>query len=345
MSPAEPTAAVPRISVVIPCYNSAGTIRAALDSVSAQTVGAADVVVVDDGSMDDTVSRVRAYRFDPTRGQSPSLRVLSTGLNVGPAGARNRGVEESTGEWIAFLDSDDGWLPRRLEIQLSLASAHRDIQMWCGRTVDMDSGSGAGGPRAGDGAGGAPPLEPRRAAAGGDDDRSAEPKWVRLGVEDFVDMNPVATSTVLVRREVLRAVGGFDPRFRGPEDYDLWMRIAATYPVGRIQCPLSRYRHGASSLSMDDRKFLGEVLRVIDKAYAPGGALWGRPGRRRTQAYQHLCAAWMASERGAPCAALGLFGQSAWLWPWAFRNPQMREWGRVKLLTRILRNVVRRRRD
>ena len=236
------------------------------------------------------------------------------------------------------------WLPRRLEIQLSLASAHRDIQMWCGGTVGMDNGSGVGGLRAGGGE--VRPSKPGWSRpAGGDADPGPEPKWARLAVEDFVDMNPVATSTVLVRREVLRAVGGFDPRFRGPEDYDLWMRIVATHPAARIQCPLARYRHGTDSLSMDDRKFLAEVLRVIDKAYGPDGALRGLPGKRRTQAYQYLCAAWMASERGAPRAALGLFGRSAWLWPWAFRNPQMREWGRVKLLARILQSATQRRRD
>jgi hypothetical protein len=149
--------------------------------------------------------------------------------------------------------------------------------------------------------------------------------------------NPIANSTVLVRKDALRAAGGFDPQFRGPEDYDLWLRLAAEHAIVSLDTPLARYRAGAGGLSMDDRRFLPQVLGVLDKAYGSGGVLCGRPGKRKAQAYQLLSCSWMAAERGAVGRALSLFFRSLPVWPGSFGPHAQLPWGRIKLLRRLCR--------
>lgn len=104
------------ISVVIPAYNRAKTISRCLDSVLSQTFRSLEVIVVDDCSTDDTAEIVRSYR-------DPSVRCVVLERNSGAQAARNRGIQESKGEWIAFQDSDDEWLPEKLERQVAALSA------------------------------------------------------------------------------------------------------------------------------------------------------------------------------------------------------------------------------
>ena len=121
-----------------------------------------------------------------------------------------------------------------------------------------------------------------------------------LGLEEFATCNPVATSTVLVKKCVLADVGGFDEQFRGPEDYDLWMRIASDHTILKTSASRCRYRQYSGSLSMDDRTFLPEVLAVLDKAFAPNGALSRLTEFRQTAiSTQFWNASWMAFHRGA----------------------------------------------
>jgi hypothetical protein len=132
-----------------------------------------------------------------------------------------------------------------------------------------------------------------------------------IDLAEFVRNNPVATSTVLVRRDVLTGAGGFDESFRGPEDFDLWMRIGTGHALRRLDCPLSRYRVQAGSLSMDERRFLPEVLRVLEKAFAPGGALSGHPEWRGSAISNQLWnASWMAFNRGARGTAIALWARA-----------------------------------
>jgi hypothetical protein len=227
-------------------------------------------------------------------------------------------VAAAAGEWVAFLDGDDVWLPWRLQIQLAAAAQRKDVALWCGDAVRVEQG--------GEVATLEPPTWPVRHRA--------------IPLDVFVDSNPVATSTVMVKRGVFLTVGGFDTRFRGPEDYDLWMRMAAVAPVVHLDAPLARHHVLPGSLSTDDRRFLPQVLAVFDKAYGPGGVLRGVGHERMARAYQYLCAAWMASCRGAPVRAMRLVASSFMLWPWRFRNSQVRRWGRTRLAARILRDAV-----
>jgi hypothetical protein len=195
-------------------------------------------------------------------------------------------VEAAGGEWIAFLDADDAWVPRRLETQMDILAQHPDADLVCGGVLPVGSG----------------------------EDAPSRPAARAIGRREFVFENPVATSTVLIRRAALLRAGGFDTRFRGPEDYDLWMRVAAGGALVHAGVPLARYRSVPGSLSMDDRRFLPEVLRVLEKAYAAGGALEPyRPLRGASMATQYWNASWMAFQRGRRFTALRHLARAWWL--------------------------------
>jgi glycosyltransferase involved in cell wall biosynthesis len=358
---------MPSVSIIIPAYNSSATIVAALESVVTQTVRDVEVIVVDDASSDDTVQTVRRWAVD--RGdvtletvqaraavsdtESPPvandcgadvlvrlnraepvtrrvgtpaphfreagsaqrrLSVISLPRNSGPAAARNHGIAQATGDWIAFLDADDLWPRARLDIQLQAAAADPEVVLWCGRAVRFDAD-----------------RHEEQAAALRDvtSEATASAALRRLVLDEFALHNPVATSTVLVRRAVLQACGGFDEQFRGPEDYDLWMRVVSNGPAAFLEADLAWYAQRQGSLSMDDRTFLPQVIRVLDKAFAPGGALHGRRDlRRRALANQYWNASWMAFQRGARGGALRHLAQAVLLQPGVGGCRQLPLWWR-----------------
>ncbi len=291
----------PFISVVIPAYNAAGTIREALASVEVQGRADLEVIVVDDASRDETPRILR----DEVAGRAGYI-VLPLARNGGPAGARNAGVARARGTWIAFLDGDDAWMPGRMALQLALAGKHPDVALWCGGTV---------------------PLMPNVSVPA----VIAPPTMRDLPLKEFVYHNAVATSTVLVRRAALAAVGGFDEQFVGPEDYDLWMRLARAHRLVRIEQPLSRYRLVPGSLSMDDRKFLPQVLRVLEKGFRAGGALAEFAGLREASvATQYWNASWMGFNRGARGLALRYWWR-AYRMDHSSEVGAARPWGRLLL--------------
>jgi glycosyltransferase involved in cell wall biosynthesis len=305
----------PRVSVVIPACNSAGTLARALDSVVAQTFSDLEIVLADDASADDTV-RVAFAWAERTRLGDDRFRVVRLPRNLGPAGARNRGVAASRGPWVAFLDADDSWLAWRLEAQMEIAARFPDGALLCAGNVGFRHPVGR------------PSSEDLLASC------------VRLSLEDFAVVNPVTTSSVLVRREQIDAAGGFDEAFRGPEDYELWMRIAARAPAVKTTVPLVRYDDRPGSLSTSDLTFLPQVLRVLDKAYGPGGVLRGVGSKRRAQAYHCLACSWMAAERGALGRAALLYARGVSLWPFPFRNiPRMRR-ARLRLLAYLAKRMT-----
>jgi hypothetical protein len=150
-----------------------------------------------------------------------------------------------------------------------------------------------------------------------------------LELEEFAFHNPVATSTVLVRSDLMRACQGFDEQFRGPEDYDLWMRILERSPGAIIDTAMAWYEQRQGSLSMDDRTFLPQVLRVLEKAFAPGGVFGGRKMlQRRALANQYWNASWMAFQRGGRQRALLHLARAVWLYPGVGGRKQLPLWWR-----------------
>ena len=196
------TSADPRISVVIPTYQRPDECRRAVESALEQELPPLEVLVCDDGSMDRTQAELESWAQE-----EPRLRYLRLQRGQGgPAAARNLGIEMAHGEWIAFLDDDDRWLPRKLRIQGEvIASGAYDV-------VASDAERTSGGPYLG--------L-----------DQPAEPDRT-----EFLRHNPIITSTAVARRSSLLSAGGFTRSamgmaITGVEDYATWLGLA--YRGGR----------------------------------------------------------------------------------------------------------------
>ncbi|WP_052731907.1 glycosyltransferase family 2 protein [Devosia geojensis] len=243
MSYAPATLSLPLVSVIIPAFNRAATIRAAIESVLRQTYANVEVIVVDDCSGDDTVGAVRA--LSDTR-----LRLISTPRNLGSSSARNQGVAVSRGRWIAFQDSDDEWLPTKLEKQMArlLAPGSSDIAGYCGlltvSAIDCRPGERS-----------SPHYTPGSSIVG-----------VERGLGDaLLERNFVSTQTLVVSREALDAVGGFDETLLAVEDWDLALRLARHGSFAFIDEPLVLQKFSANSLSRDNRKLLLAQQQVLAK--------------------------------------------------------------------------------
>jgi GT2 family glycosyltransferase len=198
------------ISVIIPTYNRAAWVVEAVDSVLDQTYRDLELIVVDDGSTDETPARLAAYgrrlRYDRQE-------------HSGVSAARNRGLALASGEWIAFLDSDDLWLPRKLEVQADYCAGHPETEICQTEEIWIRNGRR---------------VNPRR--------RHAKPSGDIF--EPSLELCLVSPSAVLAQKNLLTAVGAFDPRFPACEDYDLWLRIACRKPVFLIAEPLVIKRGG-----------------------------------------------------------------------------------------------------
>jgi glycosyltransferase involved in cell wall biosynthesis len=126
------------VSVVIPCFRCAGTISRATDSVAVQTVRPLELILVDDASNDDTVATLQELQ---TKFGADWIRIIRLGSNSGPASARNAGWAAAHGDFIAFLDSDDAWHPRKLEIQSRFMSQHSEVVLSGHRSLQLAPGS------------------------------------------------------------------------------------------------------------------------------------------------------------------------------------------------------------
>ncbi|MFT5126578.1 MAG: glycosyltransferase involved in cell wall biosynthesis [Rhodothermales bacterium] len=203
------------ISVVTPTFNRVDLLVRALESVFAQTHPADEVIVVDDGSTDDTVLRTS---------QLPITLIQQE--NRGVSAARNVGIRAARGDWIALLDSDDEWLPEKLEKQLARLASEPGLRVCHTQENWIRLGK---------------PLKQlaKHQKYGG---------WIFPRCLDICLMSP---SSILIHREVFEAVGLFDESLPACEDFELWLRITARYPVAYIETPLI-VKHGghADQLSM-----------------------------------------------------------------------------------------------
>ena len=199
-------------SVIIPTFNCGRFVAGAIESALGQTVRPAEVVVIDDGSTDDTESVIRQF------GDKVTYIKQS---NAGVSAARNRGVAESSSEFIAFLDADDIWEPTKLEKQLAVFESDPEIGLvHCGmREFDSETGETIG------------------LRTDGKDGWVADDLLLWEG--------PVVNasgSSPLVRRSAFESTDGFDPAIKVGEDWDLCYRIARKYKIGFVREPLVNYR-------------------------------------------------------------------------------------------------------
>jgi len=230
-----------RVSVIIPTYNRAAYIAEAIRSVQAQTYPALEIIVADDGSTDDTPAIVArfgdaiTYVPLPHRGQ--------------PAATRNTGLREASGEFVAFLDSDDLFLPNKLELQLAALEAHPQAGLvYSNGHYFRDD-----------------PAQPTGYALDGLPTPSGDV------LAELLRGNVVASpAVVLIRRTCLDVVGMLDenPDFFGVEDYDLWLRIAAQFSVVYAPGDVAAIRRHKQSISADVTTLRARTLLVLAKLEA-----------------------------------------------------------------------------
>jgi len=288
------------VSVVIPTYNRAGEVSAAVASALSQTYRPIEVIVVDDGSTDDTEAEIRAFGREV---------VYIKQANGGAASARNRGVAEARGEFIALLDSDDVWYPWKIELQVATLERRPDVGMvWTDMDVVDEEGR----------------LLYQRYlkryfevyqrftmdelfSASLRLDEICKPSVeglveVRLWIGDLASPmmmgNLVLTSTTVLRRSILNRVGWFDPTLRyAAEDYDYFIRVCQHGPVGFLDVPSILYRIGAPDQLTHPSRIVHLArydLSVAEKAMQQGSdTLRLPPGLlRKRLAGAH---AWLAS--------------------------------------------------
>jgi glycosyltransferase involved in cell wall biosynthesis len=240
--PEESTGA-PRVSVLIGCWNNARTLPQAIDSILSQTLNELELIVVDDGSTDQTPELARAV-------SDPRLRYLPL-EHMGISRSLNEGIRAARGTVIAIQDADDWSLPERLERELALLDSRPEVAVVGCRMREV----------AEDGA----ELRPRTAFAAGEVNRT------------LMRFNPIPNSCAAFRRELVLAAGGYDPRYRYAMDYDLWLRLAEDHSVFALDEVLAVRRMGSGNVAATrERAQIAETIRIrweaLRRRRSPRGA-------------------------------------------------------------------------
>lgn len=228
----------PLVSVIIPTCNSAHYLPATLDAVFAQTWRDFEVLVVDDASTDDTEASLSPYR--------ERIRLLRRDERGGPARARNQALREARGEFIAFVDADDLWLPSKLERQVAWLQEHPDdAVVFTDYSVFDEAGCLS---------------ESKKEECGG----------IPQGriFHDLLFGRFVAMSTVMLRRSCLDKVGLFDEELTGAEDYNLYLRLAHDYSFGFLDEVLLDKRWHEGNLSHNYGQMCGDEIINLRKIAA-----------------------------------------------------------------------------
>lgn len=224
-----------RVSVVIPTRNRRELLLRTLRTVLAQEGVDVDVVVVDEGSTDGTsaeLDRLREDRLALVRHEQPK----------GVSTARNAGIAAATGEWVAFVDDDDIWSPRKLQAQLAAIAAQPGALWACAGAVRVDAELRLGGPERA-------PVSPDVADG--------------LLARNII---PGGASGVLARTDLVRDVGAFDPALSNLADYDLWIRLGLASPLGLVDRPLVGYFVHTGGMAHAVRRSEQELV-LIEKKY------------------------------------------------------------------------------
>lgn len=200
----------PQISVIIPTFNRGWILQEAIDSVLSQDCVDFELIIIDDGSTDNTLDLLQSY--------SGRLKVLQQ-KNLGVSAARNLGIKNSCGKYIAFLDSDDLWLPKKLFMQLEFFACHREAlicqteEIWIRNGIRVNPGK-------------------------------KHKKISGAIFEQSLSLCLVSPSAVMMDRRLFEEIGMFDENLPACEDYDLWLRTSLKYPVFLLKKPLVIKRGG-----------------------------------------------------------------------------------------------------
>ncbi|EMM73913.1 glycosyltransferase [Leptospira weilii] len=227
------------ISVVIPTFNREDKIIKAISSVLTQTFRPKEIIIVDDGSTDSTIFKI-GETFPNSFG---GIRILSL-EHKGVSHARNRGVEKASGDWIAFLDSDDEWLPEKLERQWKYCEKHPETKILQSQEIWIRNGRRVN-----------PPVH-----------LSKKNGWI---FEQSLEFCSVTPSSVLLKKDLYEKQGGMDERLPACEDYDLWLRITSKTPVALLnEFLLVRYGGHKDQLSVRypamDRFRIYSIIKLLN---------------------------------------------------------------------------------
>ncbi|MDZ4814889.1 MAG: glycosyltransferase family A protein [Verrucomicrobiota bacterium] len=293
------------ISVIIPTYNYGALLPAAIESVRLQTEPAGEVIVVDDGSTDGTERLVRD--------QFPDVRYIRQ-ENAGVAVARNRGVQEASGKFVAFLDPDDLWFPWKLQFQKEFLNRERAV--FAASDAVYFSGE-------------APiPTQPQS---------GVKVDW--FSFQDLYLKNRITTSTVVCSREEFLSLGGFDSRYKGTEDYDLWLRWAKRGPLPVQHTETTAYRVHEGSLSHRLESMEEQVLRILEE-HASLKPTVGILTRRKAEAYLMFQTAWQYSIQGDMHKTCSKLIQSYSRYPWPMGNLTKNCFARSRLFLAAWRRLI-----
>jgi glycosyltransferase involved in cell wall biosynthesis len=273
----------PDVSIVIPTQNRRGLLRLTLTSALRQRDVEFEVIVVDDGSTDGT-SR------DVTGLADPRARLVRRERRVGMGAARNAGIAEARGSWIAFLDDDDLWAPDKLHRQLEEATTAGRGWVYAG-DVNVDSNLRV--------VSGAPPPTPEQVMAN-------LPRYNSV---------PTGSSNVVVHADLLGEAGRFDPSLRRIADWDMWIRLARVGPPACVSLPLVAYRFHPLNIAVETASMIREpeVLAKrygipVDRAAMQRWAAWSwlRAGRRGRAVWHYAKAISMGDLRSVARAFMAL---------------------------------------
>lgn len=238
------------ISVVIPTHNRRDLLLQALASVLRQRDCDFDVVVIDDGSADNTADAVRALG-------ATKIRILRNQQPVGVAAARNMGIQAASGSWVALLDDDDLWSPDKLGLQQAVAEKTNAHWVY-GGAVEIDASGVL--------LGGDPPPTPDQLIAS-------------LKRQNLM---PAGSSNVMFRATLVQDVGGFDTRLRLMADWDFWLRLARLGKPACVSAPVVAYRMHAGQSTVDGKGMMAEGRILAERHGTDLNSV------RRWQAWSHL---------------------------------------------------------
>lgn len=298
-----------KVSVIIPAYNAEQYVAKAIESCLIQTDVPHEIIVVDDGSTDGTAEIAESF-------PSP-VRVIRLSENVGLPGARNRGVQASRGDWLAFLDADDWFLPEKLEYQRRCALENEQAVLIY--TAFYTSRDGVESPAR---------FNPPTVLG----------KMLRYRCAFHV-------GTVMLRRDAFDAVGGFNPSLRVNEDWDLWLRLANRFSIksfAAVSRPLAVYQVTVGSLSSNAMRMFKAKTNIVE-----GRCLYGTAGlsrylwRRRISAFQHYDASIALREEGQLLDLQFILKSiAAWPFPWS-EMPRRYKIAAVMVKQHLLRQLFR----
>lgn len=254
---------MPKISVIIPVYNAMTYLPETLESVFKQTFSDFEILIINDGSSDNVVEWVS---------QITDSRVkLISQANQGVSAARNTGINNSQGEYIAFLDADDLWKPTKLEKQVNRLEANPTVGLAYTWTAFIDQFS-----------------QPVGVSLISHIEGNV---WEKIVVRDMISTG----SSTMIRAECFDKVGLFDSDLSIGEDRDMWTRIASCYPFAVIKEPLTLYRRHPQNTTKNNKKIVPELSRVIEKTFqnTPEKLLYLKS---RSYGWMNILAAWLAND-------------------------------------------------